>query len=309
MWESRSLGHGIGLRNTHYGYLLEHGPHDVDWFEIISENFLQMSGRPWAVLQRVRQDVPVVMHGVSMAIGNAGPLNYDHLKQLKKLKEAIEPAWISDHICWGGFGGHYAHDLLPLPYTEETLAHLVPKILEVQDFLGCRMVFENVSSYVTFQESEMTEWEFVKELATRADCGLLVDVNNIYVSGFNHDFDPQVYLDAIPPERVAQFHVAGHSNYGTHIIDTHIGPIIPEVWDVYRMAIKQFGHVPTLIEWDSEVPSFDEVVAESLLARRIEEEVLSASNPTGQVAEDILEVHHSDRDGEEHHSIHEGGGA
>lgn len=291
MWHRKDLGHGIGLRTTHYSHLLEQGPKGVDWFEVISENFLELAGRPWAVLQRVRKDVPIVMHGVSLAIGNVEPLDKVYLAKLKQLKEAIEPAWVSDHICWGGFGGHNAHDLLPLPYTEETLNHIVPRIHAVQDFLGEQMVFENVSSYVTFETSEMSEWEFVSELAKRSGCGLLVDVNNIFVSANNHQFAVEDYLNAIPKEHVAQFHVAGHTDKGDFLLDTHTGPIIEDVWDVYKQAVQRFGRVPTLIEWDENVPSFEEVVAESVIARRLEREVLHGSQGTVSNPEELLEVH------------------
>lgn len=291
MWDGQSLGHGIGLRVAHFDYLLEHGPHDVDWFEVISENFVEMAGRPWAVLQKVRAEVPIVMHGVSMAIGNTDPLDMDYLHKLKALKEAIDPAWISDHICWGGFGGHNAHDLLPLPYTEETLAHLVPRIQKVQEFLGREMTFENVSSYITFQENEMEEWEFVTALAKRTGCKLLVDVNNIFVSGYNHQFDPQTFINAIDPSYVRQFHVAGHTDKDGYKLDTHLGPTPPGVWEVYRMAVRRFGRVSTLIEWDEDVPAYDVVVAESQLARQIEKEILDGADQSDQASAEVLDLH------------------
>lgn len=275
MWDGATfLGHGIGLRTKHYTHLLEHDPDGVDWFEIISENFFPMTGRPWAVLEKMRAEVPVVMHGVSLGIGNTDPLNENYLEKLKALMERIEPQWVSDHICWGGFGGHYAHDLLPLPYTEETINHIVPRIQQVQDFLGRPMLFENVSSYLTFADNEMPEWEFVVEIAKRSGCGILLDVNNIYVSSQNHSFSADAYLEAIPPEIVGQFHVAGHSDYGTHLLDTHIGPTPDEVWDVYRKAVKRFGTVSTLIEWDDEIPAFEVVAEEAAKASSLTKEVL-----------------------------------
>lgn len=289
MWNKQDLGHGIGLRKEHFLHLLEHGPSGIDWFEVISENFFEMGGRPWKVLERVRQDVPIVMHGVSMAIGNTDELDWDYLKRLKRLADAVEPAWVSDHICWGGFGGHNAHDLLPLPYTEETVAHLVSRIQQVQDFLKRPMMFENVSSYVTFCQSEMTEWEFVTEVATRSGSGILLDVNNIYVSAYNHGFQIEDYLDGVPAAHIGQFHIAGHTNYGDYIIDTHIGPTIQEVWDVYRKAVERFGRTATLIEWDSELPPYEDVVAESQIAARIEKEVLGEAPQTRPTSATLLE--------------------
>ncbi|MCB9641229.1 MAG: DUF692 domain-containing protein [Myxococcales bacterium] len=265
------LGHGIGLRTKHFEHLLEHPPHGVDWFEIISENFFDPGGRPWIVLDRVRETCPIVMHGVSLGIGNTDPLDPNHLQSLKTLKERIQPAWISDHLCWGAFGGHNSHDLLPLPYTEEAIRHIVPRIAQVQDFLGTQLLLENVSSYVTFQESEMEEWDFLREIAERADCKILLDVNNIYVSAFNHGFKVEQYLNAIPVGRVGQFHLAGHTNHGDYILDTHIGPVIEDVWDVYRKALDRFGPISALVEWDEAIPPFEEVVEEVTRSKAIEE--------------------------------------
>ncbi|MBK06563.1 MAG: hypothetical protein CL920_29445 [Deltaproteobacteria bacterium] len=292
MWNKTYLGHGIGLRTAHYTYLLEHPVKGVDWFEIISENFFGPGGRPWAVLRKVREQVPIVMHGVSLGIGNTSPLDWDYLKQLKDLAEKVEPAWVSDHICWGGYGGHYSHDLLPLPYTQETLDHLVPRIHEVQEFLGRPMMFENASSYVSFAESEMSEWEFVAELAKRTGSGILLDVNNVYVSANNHNFEVDDYINAIPKEYVGQFHVAGHTDKGNYLLDTHIGPVIPEVWDVYKKALARFGPISTLVEWDEDVPSFEEVVAESQRARHIEQEFLhDTPTQSRSHSEVVLEEH------------------
>lgn len=268
------LGHGIGLRTTHYGYLLENPVHGIDWFEIISENFFEPGGRPWAVLDKVRREVPVVAHGVSLGIGSVDPLNERYLDRLRWLVERIEPKYVSDHLCWGGYQGRYAHDLLPLPYTEEALGHVAERVEQVQERLGRTILLENVSSYVTFVESSLSEWEFLNEIARRTGCGILLDVNNIFVSANNHSFSAREYIDAITPEKVCQFHLAGHTNYETYILDSHIGPIPPGVWDLYRYAVKRFGAVPALIEWDEAVPDFDTVVAESQKARRIEAEVL-----------------------------------
>lgn len=274
MWNGKYIGHGIGLRTKHFSHLLEHGPQGIDWFEVISENFFSQSGRPWAVLEKVRAEVPIVTHGVCLGIGNTDPLNEIHLEQLKQLVDRVEPAWVSDHLCWGGFGGHYAHDLLPLPYTEETIRHVVSRIHYVQEYLGRQMLFENVSSYVSFQESEMPEWEFVVEVARRSGSGILCDVNNIFVSANNHGFDVDDYLNAIPPEMVGQFHVAGHTDYGTHILDTHIGPTPDGVWEVYQKALKRFGPISTLIEWDDEIPAYEVVVKEAHKASQLEKETL-----------------------------------
>lgn len=272
-----NLGHGIGLRLAHFGHLLEHGVSGVDWLEIISENFFEPGGRPWAVLDKVRAHVPVVMHGVSMAIGSADPVPDDYLRRLRALADRVEPAWISDHLCWGGAGGQYAHDLLPLPYTEEALDHVCRQIDRVQDTLGRRLMIENVSSYVEFTSSTMTEWEFLAQIADRSDCGLLLDVNNIYVSSQNHGFDPNVYLDAISAERIGQVHLAGHTDFGDYIIDTHVGPVPDPVWQLYSRLIKRIGPVSTLIEWDEGTPDYATVVAESNKAASLERQELEAA--------------------------------
>jgi hypothetical protein len=262
------LGFGLGLRPTHYETILTEAP-AVDWFEIISENYLVPGGRPLHYLDRIRERYPMVMHGVSLSIGAQDPLNRDYLRQLRALAGRIEPAWISDHLCWTGAHGLNAHDLLPLPYTEEALKHVATRVGEVQDFLGRRILLENVSSYVSYPESEMSEWEFLRELAGRADCLILLDVNNIYVSSVNHEFDPLTYLNAIPPERVWQFHLAGHRNHGDYIIDTHDEPVIDPVWELYAAAVRRFGRVSTMIERDDNIPPLAELLAELDRARRI----------------------------------------
>jgi hypothetical protein len=262
------LGFGLGLRPTHYETILNDQP-AVDWFEIISENYLVPGGRPLHYLDRIRERYPMVMHGVSLSIGTQDPLNREYLQQLRALADRIEPAWISDHLCWTGAHGLNAHDLLPLPYTEEALKHVAARVSEVQDFLGRRILLENVSSYVSYPESEMSEWEFLRELAIRADCLILLDINNIYVSSVNHEFDPQAYLNAIPPERVWQFHLAGHRNHGDYIIDTHDEPVIDPVWELYEAAIRRFGRVSTMIERDDNIPPLAELLAELDRARRI----------------------------------------
>jgi uncharacterized protein len=263
------LGCGIGLRREHYGYVLEHWPR-IDWFEIISENFMVAGGRPLYVLDQVRERYPLVMHGVSLSIGSSDPLDLDYLRALKKLADRARPAWVSDHLCWTGVGGKNAHDLLPLPYTEETIDHVVRRVQTVQDFLERPILLENVSSYLTYADSTFSEWECVAEIARRADCRLLLDVNNVYVSAFNHRFDPLEYLDAVPIERVVQFHLAGHTRNESHLLDTHDHPIVDEVWDLYAHAVRRFGPLSTLIERDDRIPELPEVAAEAEAARRIQ---------------------------------------
>jgi hypothetical protein len=267
------LGHGVGLRPTHYPDVLE-GPARADWYEVISENFMIRGGRPLAVLEQVRRDAPVVLHGVSLSLGATDPLNETYLEELRALADRFAPAWVSDHLCWGSFRGRYAHDLLPLPYTEEALGHVVGRVRQVQDRLGRRILIENVSSYVHYTHSTMPEWEFLAAVAEAADCGILLDVNNIYVSAVNHGFSPVEYLEAVPVDRVGQFHLAGHTNCGTHLLDTHDDHVTPAVWDLYREAVRRFGRISTLVEWDDHIPSFAELLAESALARAHEGHVL-----------------------------------
>lgn len=274
MWHKTPLGHGIGLRLPHFARILEHGVSGVAWFEIISENFFEPGGRPWAVLERVRAEAPVVMHGVSLGIGNTDPISDTYLDALCGLAERIQPAWVSDHLCWGGYSGYYAHDLLPLPYSEEALDHVVSRVAKVQERLGRQILLENVSSYVTFGASTMTEWEFLSEVARRADCGILLDVNNVFVSARNHGFSADTYVDAIPAERIGQIHLAGHTDRGTYLFDSHVGPVPEGVWSLYRRVIARTGAIPSLIEWDEDIPDYETVVAEARTAQRLEEEVL-----------------------------------
>jgi uncharacterized protein len=266
------LGCGIGLRREHYSYVLEHWP-ALDWFEIISENFMVPGGRPLYVLDRVRERYRLVMHGVSLSIGSTDPLNADYLRELKKLAERVRPSWVSDHLCWTGVGGKNAHDLLPLPYTEETIEHVASRVRVVQDFLERPLVLENVSSYLTYRESGLTEWDCLSEIARRTGCFILLDVNNVYVSSFNHRFDPLDYLRGIPVDRVVQFHLAGHTDKGTHLLDTHDHPIIDPVWRLYAEAVRRYGPLSTLIERDDRIPEFSEVAAEAEEARRIQAEI------------------------------------
>jgi uncharacterized protein (UPF0276 family) len=248
----------------------------VGWIEAISENFIGVGGRPLAVLEKARRDFPVVLHGVSLSIGSVDPLDREHLAGLRGLADRIEPAYVSDHLCWGSHRGRYLHDLLPLPCTEEALQHVAERVQEVQDALGRQILLENVSSYVAFRGSTMPEWEFVAGVAERADCGILLDINNVYVSARNHGFDARAYLAAIPPDRVGQFHLAGHSDRGTYLFDTHDAPVADAVWDLYAAAVRRFGRVPALIEWDEHVPALERLVEESRAAATIEARELAA---------------------------------
>jgi len=268
-----SLGYGLGLRVPHYETILNTLP-KIDWFEILSENYMVPGGKPLHYLDQIREHYPVVMHGVSLSIGGSAPIDMEYLEQLKALADRAEPAWISDHLCWTGHDGKNLHDLLPLPYTEEAVEHIVNRVHQVQDFLGRRILLENVSSYLTYQQSEMTEWEFLAMIAQRADCLLLLDINNVYVSSINHEFAPVDYLKGIPRGRVQQFHLAGHSNCGDYLIDTHDAPVIEPVWDLYVEAVKLFGQVSTMIERDDNIPPLDELLAELDKARRLAMSVL-----------------------------------
>jgi uncharacterized protein (UPF0276 family) len=261
-------GFGLGLRTPHYEAILNE-PHAIDWLEIITENYLGSGGKPLHYLERVRASYPMVMHGVSLSIGSTDPIDFNYLAGVKALAARIEPHWISDHLCWTGIEGRNLHDLLPLPYTEEALATVVSRVGQVQDALGRQILLENVSSYLTFHASEMSEWEFLREVAQRADCAILLDINNIYVSSVNHGFDPLTYLHAIPKSRVRQFHLAGHSDLGGHLIDTHDHPIAAPVWKLYGEALGHFGAIPTMIERDDNIPELSELVAELDMAREI----------------------------------------
>jgi hypothetical protein len=269
------LGVGVGLRIPHYNQVFEQRP-KVDWFEIISENFMVDGGLPRANLEKALATYRVVQHGVSMSIGGSDPLNFDYLRKLRDLNRKVGSPWVSDHLCWTGAAGVELHDLLPLPYTEEAVRHVAERIRTVQDFLGIRFVVENVSSYLTYVESRLTEWEFLSAIAEEADCGILLDVNNIYVSAYNHGFDPRAYVDGVPHRRVVQYHLAGHTNYGKYIIDTHSAHVIDEVWELYRRACRLTGPVSTLIEWDDDIPTLEVLLAEAEKARVIRDEVADA---------------------------------
>ncbi len=280
MLTSSTLGFGLGLRVDHYEAILAERP-PVDWFEVLTENYLVPGGKPLSYLMRFRERYPLVMHGVSLSIGSTAPLDLEYLRQVKALAQRIEPAWMSDHLCWTGVAGRNMHDLLPLPYTEEALAHVVERIRQVQDVLGRRILMENVSSYVGFSHSQLTEWDFLREVAVRADCLILLDVNNIYVSSVNHEFDALTYLAAMPAERVQQIHLAGHENHGDYLIDTHDHPVPDPVWELYAAALRHCGPVASMIERDDNIPPLAELVAELEQARAVSAQVLAAPQRTG----------------------------
>jgi uncharacterized protein (UPF0276 family) len=271
-----SLGFGLGVRPAHYEALLGEHLGAVSWLEALTENYLVPGGKPLHYLERLRAHYPVVLHGVSMSIGSVDPLDLDYLDSVRALASRIEASWVSDHLCWTGIDGANLHDLLPPPYTEEALLHVTRRIEEAQHRLQRRLVVENVSSYLTYRSSEMTEWEFLKELAERADCLLLVDINNVYVSSVNHGFDPHAYLAHLPPARVQQFHLAGHRNCGTHLIDTHDEPVCEEVWALYAHALARFGERSTMIERDDNIPELPVLLAELDRARRIAKQAQAA---------------------------------
>ena len=260
------LGVGLGLRTVHYARILEARP-NVDWFEIISENYMQTAGRPLHYLDAIADRYPVAMHGVSLSIGSTDPIDRAYLSELRSLRDRTGARWVSDHLCWTGVAGKNTHDLLPMPYTEEALEHVVGRVRAVQDFLGAPLALENPSTYVEFAGKAMREWEFLARLADEADCALLLDVNNVFVSAYNHGFDPQTYLDAVPFDRVVQIHVAGHTHHGTHIVDTQIGPVEDDVWRLLGEAWRRADGASVLLEWDAEIPGFDETHAEALRAR------------------------------------------
>jgi len=268
------LGFGLGLRPDYYEEILQQKP-ALDWFEITTENYLVPGGKPLYYLDKIRDNYPIVMHGVSLSLGSTDPLDTDYLYQLKQLAERVEPAWVSDHLCWTGINGLNMHDLLPIPYTHEAITHLCARITYIQDYLQRPLVIENVSSYLTFTESEMQEWEFIKDIVARTGCYLLLDVNNIYVSAINHNFCPLTYLDAMPGQQIVQIHLAGHSNFGDYIIDTHDAPVIQPVWDLYAETIKRFGNISTMIERDDNMPPLADLLAEVNHARQIATNVLT----------------------------------
>jgi len=259
------LGLGLGLRTVHYAHILEQQP-EVAWFEILSENYMQTRGRPLEYLDRIAERYPVAMHGVSMSIGSTDPLDRAYLGELRALRDRTRARWVSDHLCFTGVAGKNTHDLLPLPYNEASLEHVARRVREVQDILEAPLALENPSTYVEHKSSTMTEWAFLSALAEEADCALLLDVNNVYVSAYNHGFDPADYLAGVPWERVVQLHVSGHTNHGTHIVDTHIGPVIDPVWELLGEAHRRSG-ASILLEWDAEIPDFETTYADALRAK------------------------------------------
>jgi uncharacterized protein len=277
-WGLPDLGIGVGLRTVHFGHVLSKNP-PVDWFEVLSENFMDTEGRPLYVLDQVAERYPIVLHGVSMSIGSTDPLDLEYLRKLKALADRTRAHWVSDHLCWTGVMGRNTHDLLPMPYTEEALRHTIARVREVSERLERPLVLENPSSYVQFAASSLTEWEFLSRLAEAADCGLLLDVNNVYVSAFNHGFDPREYIAAIPADRVVQYHLAGHTNKGTHILDTHSDHALPEVWELYRQAWARTGPVASLYEWDENIPAFEVLHEEALRALEHRDTLVSAPLP------------------------------
>lgn len=271
-----SLGFGLGLRVEHYEDLLAGTP-SVDWLEILSENYMIEGGKPLHYLRRLRERFPMVMHGVSLSIGSTDALDRDYLKALKRLADMIEPAWISDHLCWTGVDGTNLHDLMPLPHTEEAIAHVVDRVRQVQDSLGRRILLENVSSYVSYRHSEIPEWQFLGAIAERADCLLLLDVNNVYVSARNHGFDPRAYIDGVPADRVQQIHLAGHDASGPVIVDTHDAPVCEAVWDLYAHTVRRLGPVSSMIERDDRIPPLAELLTELDRARAVATPVRQAA--------------------------------
>lgn len=282
--KTKQVGIGVGLRSPHYSSILQNRP-QISWFEAISENYMGLEtgngGRPIHILEKIRAQYPIVLHGVSLSIGSSDELNFKYLERLNRLIDQIDPLWVSDHLCWTGVNGENLHDLMPLPFTKEAVKHVTEKILKAQDFLKRPLVFENVSAYLSFKHSEMTEWEFLKEIAQRTNCGLLIDVNNIYVSSVNQNFNPITYLSGIPKQSVQQIHLAGHSKSGDCLIDTHDGPVTDKVWDLYALATKLYGKIPTLIEWDDKIPDFSVLEAEALRAEKLQQ--LSLKEDYGKI--------------------------
>jgi uncharacterized protein len=267
------LGYGLGLRPDYYDVILEHKP-EVDWFELLTENYLVPGGKPLYYLDQIRAHYPLVMHGVSLSLGSTDLIDTDYLKALKALSKRIEPIWISDHLCWTGIDGKNLHDLIPIPYTLDAISHIVGRINQVQDFLQRPILIENVSSYLNYVQSEMTEWEFIAEIVKQSGCFILLDVNNVYVSSVNHQFNPLDFIHALPKARVAQIHLAGHADHGHYIIDTHDAPIIEAVWSLYAATISFMGEVSTMIERDDNMPDFNELFAEMKKAKEIAQRVV-----------------------------------
>lgn len=274
-----NLGLGMGLRTVHYRDILAGEP-QLGWFEIISENYLDTAGRPLLFLDRIAERTPIVMHGVSLSIGSTAPLDFDYLRQLRGLRDRVKAPWLSDHLCWTGIPGHNTHDLLPLPYTEEALRHVIQRVRQVQDFLECHIALENPSTYLEFEGNTLTEWEFISTVSREADCGLLLDVNNVYVSSVNHGFDAWTYLRNLPFDRIVQLHVAGHSERGGLLIDTHDGVVCDPVIQLLRAVRADVPDVPLMLEWDADIPSFEATLSE---VRRVNDVSAPPAGATGLV--------------------------
>ena len=270
-------GFGLGLRTEHYAAFESEHQARVDWLEILSENYMIPGGAPLWHLDRIRRDFPMVMHGVSLNIGGTDALNRDYLRDLKALVKRVQPGWVSDHLCWTGTQEIHMHDLLPMPYTEEALRHVTDRILRVQDYLGERLVIENPSTYVAFTANQMSEWEFIGEVLRQADCEMLLDVNNVYVSSVNHGFDPHIYINAIPATRVRQVHLAGHEAQGAYLIDTHDQPVCEAVWQLYGYTLQRCGSVPTMIERDDDIPLLQVLLDELDHARVVQAQALATA--------------------------------
>jgi len=262
------LGVGVGLRTEHYPHITSQWP-EVDWFEAITENYLDTEGRPLHILQSIKSHYPVALHGVSLSIGSSDPLDSQYLQQLQKLTKKIDPVFISDHLCWSSIDGENLHDLLPLPFTKEVVDHVAGRVQKIQDLLERPIMLENVSSYITYQHSTMTEWQFLSEVTEQSDCGILLDVNNIYVNSINHDFDPKKYIDGLPLERIGQIHLGGHTDMGEFLFDTHSKPVHQAVWTLYEYVLGKIGSISTLIEWDADIPTFDQLMKEVVKAKEI----------------------------------------
>lgn len=276
-----NAGLGLGLRSKHFDHILEHQP-DVDWFELISENFMDSGGRPKHVLMQIAEIYPLVMHGVSLSIGSVDPLNKEYLSKLKQLSAEINPMWISDHLCWTGINSLNTHDLLPVPLTEESLKHICKRINTIQDFLERPLIFENPSTYLSFRQSTIPEYDFLRFMTEETGCGLLLDVNNVYVSAFNNDFDPVHYIQQLPHDHIVQMHIAGHQHCGDYIIDTHDSKVEHEVWKLFHLAWQLTGGVSTLLEWDSKIPEFDVYHAELLKAKTFMDTMIQSANAEKQ---------------------------
>ncbi len=261
-------GCGVGLRSEHYEHVTRHWP-KMDWFEVISENFMDSGGRPIHILEQVRHHYPVAVHGVSLSIGSIDPLNKEYLRKLKALVERIDPFVVSDHLCWTGVDGENLHDLLPLPFTGEALDHVCRRVEEVQDYLGRKILLENVSSYITYRHSVMPEWEFLTQVAKKSGCGILLDLNNVFVNAYNHRFESSDFLKGIPAELIGQIHLAGYSDMGSYYFDTHGAPVVQRVWDLYEDAMTRYGQISTLVEWDQHLPSFEKLSQEAERAKKI----------------------------------------